>query len=347
MNRPSKRLVALALLVAALSLLPVVYLVVRAAQAGGEAWGIFLRPGVWRVFGNSAALAAVTTRAPIALGVPLAWLTARTDLPLRRFWSVVLILPLAMPSYIAAYAFIALLAHRAPWLYGLPGTAAVITMINFPFVVLTVRAALQRMDPSIEEAAQGLGCPQSRVFWRVTLPHLRPSITSGRAAGGAVFAERFRFAGADAVQCLHAGDLHAVSRVVRPEHGGADGAAAGRADAADPERGDGAAGALAAGPLLLDGGAAAETRGAGADEVARFRILRGVATATLAVPIGVIVYWTARGVIEPPAVESFVGAGAELAAGFGAGGGAAVLAALPVVVLAVRYRGRAVRCSTG
>lgn len=179
MQRPPIGLVGLSILIAACVMLPVVYLLIRAAGVGSEAWSILARPSIWRVFVNSAVLAAIVSVASIAIGVPLALITARTDVPLRAFWSVVLVLPLALPSYIAAYAFIGLLAGRWPALYGLPGTALVISLINYPFVLLTVRASIARMDPSLEEAARGLGCRKREVFWKVTLPHLRPSMASG------------------------------------------------------------------------------------------------------------------------------------------------------------------------
>lgn len=340
MNRPSKRLIVLAALVAALSLLPVVYLVFRSAQAGPEAWEVFLRPSVWKVFFNSALLAAVTTTGAIALGVPLAWLTTRTDLPLRRLWSVVLILPLAMPSYIAAYAFIALLAHRLDWLYGLPGTAIVITLINYPFVMLTVRAALQRMDPSLEEAAQGLGCPQRQVIWRVTLPHLRPSITSGSLLVALYTLSDF---GSPALM-----QFNAFTRVIYTQY------------RASFNRNSAALTALLLVVLTivilmaesrLRGRARFERSSSTAQRKAQpirlgrwrwaaFAWCSAVASAALLVPIGVIIFWTLRGLRHQQALnlewEPILNS--LLAAALA--GGTAVVAAMPIVVLSVRYRGR-------
>lgn len=342
MNRPSKRLVALAVLIAAVSLLPIAYLLIRSAGAGLEAWKIFLRPGVWRVFGNSALLALVTTSASVAIGVPVAWLTARSDLPGRRFWSVVLILPLAMPSYIAAYAFIALLAHRVPWLYGLPGTAMVITLINYPFVVLTVRAALQRMDPSLEEAAQGLGCPQRSVFRRVTLPHLRPSIASG-----ALLVALYTLSDFGSPALLQ---YNAFTRVIYTQY------------QASFNRNSAALTALLLVVLtlliltaesMLRGRSRLDRSSSAAQRRARpvplgplrwpaFAFCSAVAGAGLVLPIGVILYWTARGLGQrrplnlawEPVLNSLLASALA--------GATAVLAALPIVVLAVRYRGRIV-----
>ncbi len=180
-------------MVGAFALLPVAYLIWRTIGAGSEAWELLRRPSVLRVFGNSALLMAATTALSVVIGVPLAWLTVRSDLPFRRFWSVAAILPLAIPSYIMAYAFIALLGPHGtlakameplgvkelPDLYGFPGTALVIALINYPFVVLSVRAALHRMDPALEEAAMGLGRTRREIFLRVILPQLRPAMVAG------------------------------------------------------------------------------------------------------------------------------------------------------------------------
>ncbi len=189
-----RMLAAAGIAVASLALLPLVYLVIRVGGTGAEAWAILRRPLVREVFLNSIILAAATTLLALVIGVPMAWLTTRTDLPMRRFWSVAAILPLAMPSYVMAYAYIALMGPRGavaraleslgwsgkfPDAYGLPGTVLVIGLINYPFVVLCVRAALARFDPSLEEAAQGMGLGRRAILGRVILPQLRPALASG------------------------------------------------------------------------------------------------------------------------------------------------------------------------
>ena len=142
MNRPPRLLLAVGLVITALALSPVFYLIGRSLMTDAEGWRPFTRLSVVRVFANSALLALLATGFGVLLGVPLAWLTVRTDLPFRRFWSVASVLPLAMPSYISAYAYIALLGprgmvaqslaplgvERLPEIYGLAGAAFVITL---------------------------------------------------------------------------------------------------------------------------------------------------------------------------------------------------------------------------
>jgi len=107
--------------------------------------------GTVEVLLNSLLLMAGVTVFSILLGVPLAYLTARTDLPFRRFWSVVAALPLVVPSYVGAFAFVSAFGprgefHDVPRATGdrpssgnirLPGTILVITLYTYPYVYLT------------------------------------------------------------------------------------------------------------------------------------------------------------------------------------------------------------------
>jgi len=127
------------------------------------------------------------------IGIPFAWLTARTDLPMRRFWLVGGLLTLVIPSYIGAMMYIAAFGPRGllqsaleplgiteiPSIYGFFGAWLAITLFTYPYVVLPVRAALLNMDPALDESARSLGISRWKVFFRVTLPQLRPAMASG------------------------------------------------------------------------------------------------------------------------------------------------------------------------
>ena len=82
-----------AVMVALAMVLPPVYLLVRSLGAGAEAWDLLFRARTVEVFVRTVGLIAVVTGASVAIAVPLAWLTVRTDLPLRRVWSVATVLP--------------------------------------------------------------------------------------------------------------------------------------------------------------------------------------------------------------------------------------------------------------
>jgi iron(III) transport system permease protein len=122
---------------------PLLWLVIEAVRVErGRASELLFSAGTADVLFNSLLLMGGVTACSILLGVPLAYLTVRTDLPFRRFWSVAVALPLVVPSYIGAFAFVSafgpngefqtLLAplgvDRVPQVYGLPGAVFVITL---------------------------------------------------------------------------------------------------------------------------------------------------------------------------------------------------------------------------
>ena len=174
-------------------LLPTAYLLLRVIDEGASAWDDITSATARQAIVRTIALAGTVTGAAVALGVSLGWLTARTDLPLRRFWAVLLALPLAVPSYVGAYTFVAAFGPRGmlqdvlsplgvdtlPEIYGFPGAWLTLTLFTFPYVLLPVRAGLRNMDRSLDEAARGLGVSRLESFVRVTLPQLRPSIAAG------------------------------------------------------------------------------------------------------------------------------------------------------------------------
>ncbi len=182
-----------AVVVALAMVLPLVYLVERALDGGGEVVDLLFRTRTAEILFRSAALVVVVTVASALIAVPLAWLTVRTDLPLRRFWSVVTVLPLVIPSYVGAFLVVVALGprgmlqdfleplgvERLPDISGLFGAALTITLLSFPYTLLSVRAGLWGQDPALDEMARSLGHGQWRTLWRVTLPQLRPSIAAG------------------------------------------------------------------------------------------------------------------------------------------------------------------------
>lgn len=182
-----------ALIIASLVLLPVLYLVMRASQGGENFWSYILRERTAIIAWNTIKLAAGVSVAAIAISLPLAWLTTRTDLPFRRFWDTVAALPLVISSYVGAVAVIGFLSPRGllqrwlepigvdrlPSIYGYLGAWATLTLFTYPYVFLSVRAGLRGLDPSLEEASRGLGRGPLSTFFTCTIPQLRPSIGAG------------------------------------------------------------------------------------------------------------------------------------------------------------------------
>src|SRR5918998_1103291 len=141
-------------LVVAAMALPLVYLVVRSFEGGWEEIAeVVLDGDTLAVLGRSALLAGAVTAASVAISVPLAWLTGRTDLPGRKAWAVLAALPLVIPSYVGGFVLVSVLGprgmlqgwlepfgvERLPEIYGFPGAALALTLFSYPYVFLTVR----------------------------------------------------------------------------------------------------------------------------------------------------------------------------------------------------------------
>jgi iron(III) transport system permease protein len=145
---------------------------------------------------NTLILAFSTGIMSVLLGVPLAWATARTDIPMRRTMQALVALAYITPPYLTAIAYIILLGPDAGYfnralqgLFGLTrgplnifsmgGVMFVIGMHVFPFTYFMTHSALRSVDASYEEAAQLLGARRWGVLLRVNLPLVAPAITGG------------------------------------------------------------------------------------------------------------------------------------------------------------------------
>lgn len=190
-GRPSPALVAVAALTVALLAVPPVYLLIRAGT--GEAWQVLATRSTWDTVVRTMLLVVGVSTGSLLVGGTLAWLVTRTDIPLRRLWGVLAIVPLAIPSFVGALALAGAtgnsgLASRMleplgvgpiPRLEGYWGATLAITMATYPYVYLLVGAALRRLDPAQEEAARILGRGPVGAFWAASLPQLRRALAAG------------------------------------------------------------------------------------------------------------------------------------------------------------------------
>lgn len=171
--------------VAALCLIPVVWLLLRAFSGGSEPMRMLLRTATLEATWRSLRLVFAVTATAVTLGTAAAWLTTRSDLPWRRLWSVLLILPLVFPSYIAAMAYLSatssngMLGGLGIDFQGFPAAWFLLSIFTAPYAMLTVRAGLQRVDASQQDAARTLGQSPTSAFFRITLPQLRRSLWAG------------------------------------------------------------------------------------------------------------------------------------------------------------------------
>lgn len=170
-----------ALVAVAVALLPLAYLFVRSAEVGADRiTREIVSPRVAALAGRSLALAGIVGVLCVAIGLGLALLVTRTNVPGRRPLAVLAALPLAVPSYVAAYAWVAVSDLWAGARFdGFGAAVVVLTLYTYPYVFLPVAAALAGADPAPEEVARSLGHTPAQTFARVTLPQLRPALTSG------------------------------------------------------------------------------------------------------------------------------------------------------------------------
>jgi iron(III) transport system permease protein len=177
-RRPTREVPLLVLggMIALALLSPLVLVALDAHSAGwGEIHRTLFRSRSVMLLRHTVVLAVVVAVLAAVIGTAMAWLTERTALPARRLWTVLLVLPVAIPDFVVGYAW-----HSfAPRLTPLVSASIVMTLGTYPLVYLPVAAALRRTDPSMEEAAHSLGVGRAATFFRVTLPLVRTAIFGG------------------------------------------------------------------------------------------------------------------------------------------------------------------------
>ena len=171
------------------ALVPCAFLIGRVLASGSAIGEVVLSPQTGRLIGNTALLVTLVVASTAVIGIGAAWLTEATDLPGRRWWRVVVALPLVMPSYVIALALLAATGPRGylseltgwvvPQVHGLPAAWITLTIATYPYVYLAAAAALRRLDPAHEEAARGLGAGPGKTLRRIVLPQLRPAVGAG------------------------------------------------------------------------------------------------------------------------------------------------------------------------
>ncbi len=139
-----------------------------------EAWELLVRPRIGSLLLNTVGLTVACMTTSAVLGVTLAVLVERTDLPFRRVWHALLVAPLAVPAFVNSYAWVSLGRVSGFW-----AALLVITLSYYPLVYLPVVAVLRGLDPGLEESAWSMGVGRTRTFFRVVAPQLLPGLLGG------------------------------------------------------------------------------------------------------------------------------------------------------------------------
>lgn len=185
--------------VAALVATPVLALLWQALQGSSGLWPHLLAYVLPQAFLQTGMLLVGVGILVTLLGTSTAWLVTAYDFPGRRLLEWALLLPLAVPTYIIAYAYLdllhpigwiqsgirAALGYQSPRDFRLPdirsmaGCIVLLGFVLYPYVYLTTRAMFLTQAANLVEVSRTLGSAKGRVFWRVALPLARPAIAVG------------------------------------------------------------------------------------------------------------------------------------------------------------------------
>jgi iron(III) transport system permease protein len=341
-RRPSKTLVIASTLVAVGLLLPLVFLVLQASHAGWHDVSRLVFRRLTRVLLiNTIELAVLVGAACAVLGTGAAWLVERTDIPYRRLWAVLIVLPVAIPDFVVGYAWNSV----APAVHGLAGATLVMSLALYPLVYLPVAASLRRSDYREEEVARSLGLGPVRTFFRVTLRQVRPALT-----GGCLIVCLALLAEYGAFEILRF-QTFTTTIFSEIQHGGPD---------SIPVASGLSLVLVLIGIVVLVGEGAVSTRGRlgsagtgrGRGDTGRVRLrwrgriaaiaaLLALVGAGVGVPAGILGYWMAASHSTTVPGNSIWGALLSTATYSSAGALIATVAAVPVALLVVRFRSKA------
>lgn len=187
-----------ALCIATVCLLPLLGVIAAAALGSFDTLLQLTETVLWRYTWTTLVLVACVAAGSIMIGASTAWLVVATEFPGRKALEIALVLPLAFPAYVLAYAYTHVLDHPGivqstlrdimgwgprdywfPEIRSLGGAAAMLTLVLYPYVYLLARAAFRMQAATPFYAARSLGSTPVACFMRVSLPMARPAIAAG------------------------------------------------------------------------------------------------------------------------------------------------------------------------
>lgn len=198
-NPPGNVLLLFGLSTGLIMSVPIIYVIWQSLFAGVDRWQRLLDDRIPQLLFDTFLLALAVTVCAVVIGVILAWVVVRTDIPGRKWWQWLLALPLVIPPYVGAMTYIIVFGpsgwvrdfwRNTPWLvnvlgdypinvYSFWGVFFVLTMFTYPYVFLIASASLRKMNRNFEEIARSQGMNTRQIFWKVNLPFLRPAIGAG------------------------------------------------------------------------------------------------------------------------------------------------------------------------
>lgn len=184
------------LIVAALILAPLVAVLVGATGVGPK-WDHISSTVLWSYVANTLILLVSVPVLSLLMAIPTAWLVTAFDFPGRRFFEWALVMPLAIPTYVAAFVYYQVPERAIPLLVAIRGAfgptvfmaaeavlrygllSLILAAVLYPYLYLSARASFSQQRRGVIEAAQSLGKRPSAVFFSVVLPLARPALIAG------------------------------------------------------------------------------------------------------------------------------------------------------------------------
>ncbi len=201
MERSAPVWVMVALILALLILLPLGWLAYVSVSSDGGATlmhyrKVFTDPHFQKALWNTVVLAFWVGLASLAIGAPMAWLSARTDLPGKRLIKSLIMASFVTPPFLGAFAWVMLAGPNAGLLnklyrsatgaeeplvniFSMPGLIFVVSLYTLPYVFIMIANTLELIASDLEEAASMLGAGRLQVALTITLPMVAPAILSG------------------------------------------------------------------------------------------------------------------------------------------------------------------------
>lgn len=191
-------LVVLVALIAGFCLLPMIAVLLAAGTSNTDVLSHLADTVLLKYVTNTAGLVLLVGIGTFTIGTSTAWLVTMAEFPGRRIFEIALVLPLAFPAYVLAYAYTHVLDHPGivqttlrdmtgwgprdywfPEIRSLGGAAVMLTLVLYPYVYLLARAAFVSQSASTFLAARSLGRNPRSAFLTVSLPMARPAIAAG------------------------------------------------------------------------------------------------------------------------------------------------------------------------
>jgi iron(III) transport system permease protein len=183
--------------IAAVVAIPIIFTLVSALTVELEIWKRLYDTRLKVILPNTIRLLISVGILTLLIGVTTAWIVTRYDFRGKRIWEWVLILPLAIPGYVLAYAYASIMApggqaqniwssifgdvSKMPSLYSFWGVSLILSLVNYPYVYLLTRASLLNQNVKYHEAARMLGVSKLKRLWSINIRMAYPGIIAGLA----------------------------------------------------------------------------------------------------------------------------------------------------------------------